>query len=1417
MIPRGPLPSDGTPQSAWRAAVLPLLLLAVVSSAVAEEPRPVPGLRGAIRIPFTMPCDGEATLAIYTPYGRLVRPLAQVLPLTRGEYVANWDGMDLWGNLLPAGTEVEVRVYTGPGVKAFWEFGIASPNAVPWPTKPFGEGDAMRAGGWLGDHGVSAAAVAVGDRLYFGSTMAEHGHTVISCNLAGEKMWGRPGLDGWVGPSILASDGTAIYGLVKDTQIFRMSLDGLDVKRIADTKENRVRGLAAHAGRVTLTLDNHAATGSVVDVKLGGKDIAFKECRPIPSSAQAYNRNLTGEEQFAACFREGGHPQAGVDIAGKGASRGVLVRFRKPVEIGTLLVERLPMAVSAEFHALAPGTAYDAVTMVPEPGEEPGPMWRPIGSSDLARRVNAVTCPPGTTTEAVYIRLEAVATPVPEKWPRLVMCRVLPKRLERVDPPGRVILPSDTRVDAPPADVRPGDAAWAFHVEAPVATGDGVPVVIDYGKPVSFDAVVLHNSLNHATIIEAWTAAGPPEIAAAAGWRPIAERKAAVDKVVGSKAASPHANDARLTLAEPVTTRALRLRAVDGMRGGRWNNPPNAADHSLVRTDDVVLLKLLDGRSADGRMILRVIDGGTGETVLESNDASVDMTALAFAPDGTLYSLAGDRLRRTELPRATNGAVRHESLAADGLVRPRCLAVAADGGRIAVGDPDANTVFLFDPQGRRLGTIGGIGPRKPGPWDSRTVDDPGAVAFASDGKVWVCERTYTPKRITRYAPDGRPEQEFLGPPHYGGGGAISCDLKSFWYEACEYEVDFASGTSRLVALNDVQSNIDTATLETNSYAFTKLFRPIDHAGRRYLVADAGAQFSPGFVVTIHEPATKTVKPAAILATAKNSAFLVREGKAWRSHWLAQDLEDSSYIWCDLNDDGRGQVEEVQLFKNEAATGDAKRPPFEGPYWGSFAGADLTFWGPRARLAPTRFTPGGAPVYERQAIQPFDYERLAAVYPANTVFSTRAATGFGGVGMVAADGSLVLTGQPYVIGPDLQIKGGPPETGPSEFMPRIVGKVVDNPLSFTGSGPTKGDVAEVAMINGVNGRWAVWGVQEGVMLGEIFTGRDGGFGEITHPKRGMDLTGRKNDYETFFGYFTTADDGKHYAISGRGHFGLCRIEGLDAIRVAKSRMTVAADTVAANVSIRKRLVGERTAKREKRELAVKKVSVSAPGFTLDGRLGEWEKNDADSLELEMLEPLDAESGTRFAAAWDERNLTLAFSGTVSTANANQDWKYLFKTGFAFDVLVRPNEKDGDDRPRAGDRRIVVGPTKAGTWVAVLYEPVVPDAAEDAGVTFASPVAATRIDRVVNLGADDCTVAFVPGDPWTAEMQVSWTALGVKPQAKRSVRMDFGILVPTGGGTEVDSRHYWANPATGDVGDLAVEAEIKPATWGTVTLE
>ena len=237
--------------------------------------------------------------------------------------------------------------------------------------------------------------------------------------------------------------------------------------------------------------------------------------------------------------------------------------------------------------------------------------------------------------------------------------------------------------------------------------------------------------------------------------------------------------------------------------------------------------------------------------------------------------------------------------------------------------------------------------------------------------------------------------------------------------------------------------------------------------------------------------------------------MTRADKPWRTYWLKQDLADASFIWCDLHGDGKYHVEDVQLFKNKDVMGGAEGKPFDAPFWGCFAGPDLTFWGsPSARLAPTRFSDQGVPVFEKAKIQPFRYEDHASISMANIRANAAAKRDYGGTMMVAQDGSAVYEGQPYNVAPDLMIKGGPITEKPSDFTPRIAGTILDNPLSYVGSAATKSPVGEVAMINGDNGHWFLWAVPYNVLPGEIFTGREGGFGDITDPQRGLDVTHRK---------------------------------------------------------------------------------------------------------------------------------------------------------------------------------------------------------------------------------------------------------------------------------------------------------------------
>lgn len=1372
----------------------------------------IPGTQGSLVLPLEMPADGTITIALYTPEGRLIRPLAQAVELKKGRYTARWDGMDLWGHLLPEGTEVRVKVIHGPGLKALWEFGIASPNPVPWPTKPVGEGEALRAGGWLGDHGVSSAAVAVGPRIYFGSTMAEHGHTVIFCNLEGEKMWGRGGLDGWVGPSMLASDGRAVYGVVKDNQVHRLELDGSSSARIAETKENRVLAIAAHAGKVLLVLNNQSVSGSVVETKLGHRDFVFADCLPPPPNDKAYNRNLTGQEQFSSTFFSGGHPQTGIPLPGSGSQTGILARFRNPVPVGTLLVERLPVPVKAEFYILKPGTSFTPA-IKPKPGEAPGPEWVLLGQSGLERRLNTVTAATtGLATEAIYIRIQSADGTARAKWPRLAMCRILPGRLERTDPPATLLPQTDIRPEAPLPGTGPQDTAWSLRAPAPLTDNSPATVVVDYAKPVTFDAIALLNCPNHEYHIDAWTdPSSPPDAGRADKWRPLHDFASATGKL-GSASASLNTNDIRISLAETAVTRALRFRFTQGRLAGRWNNPANSTDPSVLQAADVALLRLVSGRPKEGKMILQRIDGKTGAVELVSNDVSVDMTELAFGPDGTLWSVADKQLCQTTLPGQDGGAVRHKVFNRGTLRGPSSLAVSPDGTRIAVGDDEANAVFVFDATGKLLFQIGDGQPRREGPWNGMTVDQPGGLTFDQLGKIWVCERTYTPKRITRYSPNGRFEKEFLGPPHYGGGGAISTDLKSFWYELGEYAVDFENGTSRLVALNDVMSDPDSPSTDGSSYGYTKAGnRPVDLNGRRYLVGDPGRQYSPSFTVSIYDPASRTVKPAAMLGSAEGNRFLLREDKPWHTHWLSQDLKDSSFIWCDLNGDGVGQIGEVDLFKNTEVMGpDNKKSPFAGAYWGTFAGPDLTLW-TAVRAVPSRFTAQGVPVYERKALKPFDYSTLAPVYMGNLRHNSSASGGYSGVSTVTRNGSLIFMGQPYVVKPDMTIADGPVSAKPSGIIPPIAGTIIDNPLSFVGTAETGGEIREVAMINGNNGRWFLWAVDEAVLIGEIFTGKAGGFGGITAATRGMDLTHNKNDWETFFGYFTKADNGNYYTISGRGHFGLCRITGINDFKVATSTVTVTAESIALNTPLRDRLAGAGKTKFQPKKLTLPPLAQRAPSFAADGRLDDWGGP-------EKLQFIDKDAGLRFDAAWDNQDLVLAYAGRTRTENQSEDWRYLFKTGFCFDVMIRPNAKSGEKGPVAGDRRVVFGRHK-GRWIAVLYDYVAAGDPGNTTVVYDSPVSSTRVDRVVLVPDDAVEIAFheAPGTglrEWTAEVRIDWSQLAVKPGAGGEFRADFGILAPDSGGTQIEKRTYWCNPDTVHVADLAVEAEIQPTNWGYV---
>lgn len=735
-----------------------------------------------------------------------------------------------------------------------------------------------------------------------------------------------------------------------------------------------------------------------------------------------------------------------------------------------------------------------------------------------------------------------------------------------------------------------------------------------------------------------------------------------------------------------------------------------------------------------------------------------------------------------------------------------------------MGDSGRDAVFFFNKQGKLVSTIGGKGRHRRGPWDPQRVDKVSAVAIDANGKVWVCESSYQPKRVSRFSMDGQCGKEFFGPPEYGGGGYLDPSLKSFYYRGLEFALDWEQGTSRLKNLNDRCYTEETPALEASTFAYTRIGYPIYYQGRKYIVGTGVVCLMDGDVW----------KPCAVMGGAHGSVFLLR--KQWAEHWKKMDLTDKAFIWCDHNGDGKYQIEEVDLFDTKEFG-----YPFRWPYWGTKPGPDLTFWSGGWRMAPVRITDQGVPIYDRRTFQRAGYDQ--PVYLKNVTFGMRATPSYTGCRWLAQDGSTIQNGQPYVLRKDGTYLGGRPNARPSDYIPSINGNVIEHALSYVGGAMTESPVGEVAVLNGNNGVWSVVSVRDRVLLDQLFTGKDGGWSTDLVEQRGMDVTGRRHGGETFFGNFIKAHNGKYYTVAGKGFHGICRIEGLDDYQVTTANVSVTAESVAANRTLRTALIKQARAwqvaaekRRTDRVREIRRLDerMRSAVFKLDGGAADWGGKGALQPIDEQWAPEDPPPKLFFDAAYDDEGLYLVYRGLSRTGSNCDDWKFIFKTGFCFDFQYRSVDDDSRSVTK-GDRRIVFGRFRA-QWMAVMYDYVDDKTEPEKHEVFASPVVTTIIARVYRIPADRLKLRVdddnldilgeeeeLPGHHgWSAEAFLPWKTLGLsKP---KELRCDVGVMNADSGGITVERRDYWANPAARSaVNDLGVEAAISPGKWGMLKLK
>ena len=145
---------------------------------------------------------------------------------------------------------------------------------------------------------------------------------------------------------------------------------------------------------------------------------------------------------------------------------------------------------------------------------------------------------------------------------------------------------------------------------------------------------------------------------------------------------------------------------------------------------------------------------------------------VAFTSSGELLVLSESKLLRYS-PVNKAGYKRPDapSTLIGNLDDPQGLVVAGNGDIYVSLRGKSHQVKAFDGNGHFLRSIGKPGVPKSGPYDPLRMNNPNGLALTDDGRLWVAEEDFQPKRVSLWTAQGDFIKAFYGPTEYGGGGS----------------------------------------------------------------------------------------------------------------------------------------------------------------------------------------------------------------------------------------------------------------------------------------------------------------------------------------------------------------------------------------------------------------------------------------------------------------------------------------------------------------------------------------------------------------------------------------------------------------------------------------------------------------------
>jgi hypothetical protein len=779
---------------------------------------------------------------------------------------------------------------------------------------------------------------------------------------------------------------------------------------------------------------------------------------------------------------------------------------------------------------------------------------------------------------------------------------------------------------------------------------------------------------------------------------------------------------------------------------------------------------------------------------------------LAFDNNGCLLALSGTSLLRFTV--AVNPAVLlNAETVVSGLQNPQGVTVDSSGKIFVSDQGSSNQVKVYTKDGHLLATFGQAGPSLAGPYNSAHMNHPKGIAVDSNGRLWVAEDDFQPKRVSVWNPGGTLYRAFYGPPSYGGGGVLDPrDSTRCFYEGMEFHIDLQKREQKL---QRIYYRLDSDSVLGANGAIPD--KPIEFAGRRYLTnAFKTATAGKGNAFLFLDSGSVAV-PVAGVGRAQEWDLLKQP--AYRALWppgiSPRDnvwAHPAFFAWSDLNGNGEAEPEEIVILPGligGVTMGD------DGSFILSYLmrGSDS---GSAARLRPIRVTDLGVPIYDFAQTEP-----LAPGQRAN---------GDGGdQALIGSNGWLVQTTAPppfskYGIGgsrngtPQWSYPSLWPGLHPSHSSPppdqtgmligttHLLGGLVDHPQA----GP-------LFFLNGNQGNVYVF-TQDGLFVSQLFQDvRQGKLWQMPSEQPNALLNELTLHDENFYPSASRDSKGNVYLVAGT-------IPAV--VRADKLETVKRFDPWQVRVSAADLRRCEESALRRRSNLQAAggsrslKVSILPNQPPLDGNpedlpISDWASIDTRGVAAYFdakTEPYDAKgailvAGSSLIAAWrtGEPHL-LENSGTHAAE--------LFHTGSGLDLMLQTDAaaNPGRSEPAKGDLRLFITRVHGENRVAI-YKPVAPEATDREKALFRSPSRTLTFDFVQDVSNQ---VKLVSDSHGGYEVSVPLKLLGLTPHEGLRLKGDIGILRGSGGQTL--QRVYWSNKATGIVSDVPSEAMLTPNMWG-----